>query len=262
MGAALAPIGEGLAGLTRAAVGSIVGSGAGKFAHGIDKATATVRSGRFLYAAGATYTLGLWYWGWRNERVTAGSGTFPIPYLFKGDKIQDGAPDADDPGAVDISPWSGNDPASFGSGTGTQSNPSAGGGAALGRGAGGLGQLPQKGVNGNKTLLVQLGHYAEQAYGLHASEQSSFGGVHPVHVANSLHYKDRAIDASANPVNSATLGHAAAFAHYLVANYLNVMTEVIWNGPSPIFVKNGQIVPASTYAAVLATHKTHVHFAI
>lgn len=259
MGAAIA---EGLAGIGKSAAAGIIGGGAsaagGKFAMGVDKATAIVRSGRFAYGATALYVGGIWYWGWRNQRVSSGGG-FPIPFLYKGGAIQDGAPDA-----VDTSIFSGNDASSSGNGTGTapSADPGISGSAGLGRGSGGLGQIPQKGPNGNKTLLVALGHFAESTYGLHCSEQSSFGGVHPVHVANSYHYKDRAIDAAASPVNSATLGHAAAFAHYLVANYLTTMTEVIWNGPSPIFVKDGKLVPAQVYADVLATHKTHVHFAI
>jgi hypothetical protein len=44
----------------------------------------------------------------------------------------------------------------------------------------------------------RLGKLAQQM-GLHVGENPAFGGVHPVHVANSYHYKDEAIDVSGDP---------------------------------------------------------------
>lgn len=41
--------------------------------------------------------------------------------------------------------------------------------------------------------LVRLGHFL-QSKGFSVSEQSQFGGVHPVHAPNSYHYSDQAID--------------------------------------------------------------------
>jgi hypothetical protein len=43
-----------------------------------------------------------------------------------------------------------------------------------------------------------LGSLAEQM-GLHVGENPAFGGVNPVHVKNSYHYKNEAIDVSGNP---------------------------------------------------------------
>lgn len=46
--------------------------------------------------------------------------------------------------------------------------------------------------------VVQIGKLA-QRLGLHVGENPSFGGVDPVHVPNSFHYKREAIDVSGSP---------------------------------------------------------------
>jgi hypothetical protein len=50
---------------------------------------------------------------------------------------------------------------------------------------------------GPKTV-VQLGRLA-QSMGLHVGENPHFGGVSPVHVPGSFHYKGEAVDVSAAP---------------------------------------------------------------
>jgi hypothetical protein len=65
---------------------------------------------------------------------------------------------------------------------------------------------------GPKTV-VDLGRIAQQRFGLHVGENPHFGGVHPVHVANSFHYKGEAIDVSGDP------GKMRAFAHYVARLY-------------------------------------------
>lgn len=245
-------MGAAVAGVGKQALTAIIGGGVGSRLGGVDAATATVRLGRFVYVAGLGYVLAVWYFGWRNERVESGTGSFPIPLIFKGDKIRDGAPDA-----ADGSPIYGSaDDPSVGAGTGgtTPAQDNAHGGTGN--------QQLAPGVAGNNSLLVRLGHTAQTAFGLAVSENPAFGGVHPVHVQGSYHYLGRAFDAAASPVNSATLGRAGAYAHWVVANYQSHITELIWNGPNPIFIKNGKIVAASVYVDVLATHKTHVHVAI
>jgi Transglycosylase SLT domain len=65
---------------------------------------------------------------------------------------------------------------------------------------------------GPKTV-VELGHLAQQKFGLHVGENPHFGGVHPVHVTNSFHYKGEAIDVSGPP------DRMRAFAHYVASLY-------------------------------------------
>lgn len=58
---------------------------------------------------------------------------------------------------------------------------------------------------GPKTV-VELGKLAQQL-GLHVGENPQFGGVNPVHVKGSYHYKNEAIDVSGDPK---TMAHYAA----------------------------------------------------
>lgn len=239
MGAALAGIGERL---IPALSGAVVGRGS-------DPATATVRVGRFLYIGSITYIAAAWYWGWRNERVAPG-GAFPIPGLYKGGKISDGAADADDSG----------NSASFIStlAPGTSSID-----ASTALGAPPLGGLPPAvggGITGNKTLLLSIGHTAQNAFKLHVSENTAFGGIHPVHVTGSYHYKDRAIDCAAPPPQDATgIAHMGAFAAWVATNYTPHITELFWRGPGWIIIKNGKRVYNRDF---VTGHEDHVHVAI
>lgn len=54
-----------------------------------------------------------------------------------------------------------------------------------------------------------FGRVAQQRYGLHVGENPAFGGVNPVHVQNSYHYRDEAIDVSGDPAKM------RAFANYV-----------------------------------------------
>jgi hypothetical protein len=61
---------------------------------------------------------------------------------------------------------------------------------------------------GPKTV-VELGQLAQQM-GLHVGENPHFGTVHPVHVANSYHYKGEAIDVSGDPARMKAFAHRVA----------------------------------------------------
>lgn len=65
----------------------------------------------------------------------------------------------------------------------------------------------------NQATIIHLGWVAETKFGLHVGEQPHFGKVHQVHVANSNHYKDLAIDVSGDPAQM------AAFAHFVAGSY-------------------------------------------
>lgn len=57
--------------------------------------------------------------------------------------------------------------------------------------------------------VVQLGKLA-QKMGLHVGENPDFGGVAPVHVQNSYHYKGEAIDVSGDPAKMRVYAHRVA----------------------------------------------------
>lgn len=61
---------------------------------------------------------------------------------------------------------------------------------------------------GPKTV-VELGQLAQQM-GLHVGENPHFGGVNPVHVKNSFHYKGEAIDVSGDPAKMQAFAHRVA----------------------------------------------------
>lgn len=235
MGAALLKVGASLAG----SAGLVPRSGA-------DPAITTVKIGRVLYVTSATYIAALWYFGWRNER--AGAFEFPIPGLYKGDVTRPGgATDAGDPGSVtlDATP-----------GTFAQTDPLTPPTQNLQTPAG------RPGIAGGHALLMYLGNMAPK-FGLRATENPNFGGVSPVHVPGSYHYKGRAIDFQATEGPTARgLARLSTFAAWIDRNYRAQMTEIIWAGPGPIAVNNGRSVPSSVYANVWAGHRTHVHIAI
>lgn len=57
--------------------------------------------------------------------------------------------------------------------------------------------------------IVALGKLA-QSMGLHVGENDHFGGVNPVHVANSFHYRNEAIDVSGSPALMRRYAHTVA----------------------------------------------------
>lgn len=61
-------------------------------------------------------------------------------------------------------------------------------------------------VAAGRTTIVELGKIARRL-GLHVGENPHFGGVHPVHVEGSYHYRNQAIDVSGDA------GAMAAYAH-------------------------------------------------
>lgn len=64
-------------------------------------------------------------------------------------------------------------------------------------------------VAAGRSTVVQLGHLAQQM-GLHVGENPHFGGVHPVHVSGSYHYKGQAIDVSGTPQQMRQYAHRVA----------------------------------------------------
>lgn len=64
---------------------------------------------------------------------------------------------------------------------------------------------------GPKTV-VALGRLAERM-GLHVGEHDAFGGVAPVHTANSYHYRNEAIDVSGTPAQMRAYAHRVAQMH-------------------------------------------------
>lgn len=209
---------------------------------GADQTTVIVKIGRVTYIGSVVYIAGLWYWAWRNERVDPGTGKFPIPGIFKGPVSHPGgATDAGDAPSMSL--------------TGSTSAPATSGGGSSAPTVIDASSLPG-GSSGGGTLLVQLGNLGRSKFHVTPTQHPRFGGVTQVHVTGSYHYKGRAIDFIG------PLGNLATWAHFLATAYLPQIKELIWNGPSPIFIKDGKLVPPSVYSDVLASHKTHVHLAI
>lgn len=91
------------------------------------------------------------------------------------------------------------------------------------QGAGGINakngkKVPQGFVSGHKDhvhvaagpkTVIELGHLA-QKMGLHVGENPKFGGVEPVHVSGSYHYKNEAIDVSGPPALMREYAHRVA----------------------------------------------------
>jgi hypothetical protein len=64
-------------------------------------------------------------------------------------------------------------------------------------------------VAAGPNTIISLGKLAQQM-GLHVGENPHFGGVHPVHVNGSYHYKGEAIDVSGDPALMAAYAHRVA----------------------------------------------------
>ena len=101
-----------------------------------------------------------------------------------------------------------------------------------------------------KMSIVGIGKLAQQM-GLHVGENSHFGGVNPVHVKGSYHYKDRAIDVSGDPQKM------ARFARTVQRRYGKSLKELFYNGPGGVNVKNGKRVGKG----FVSGHTDHVHVA-
>lgn len=85
------------------------------------------------------------------------------------------------------------------------------------------------------------------------------------HSPHSLHYVGRAVDlaSTAGPgVDTPALEQIAHDALALVP--LGMISELIWAGPNPVYVKNGaQVNGLAVYGAdVLAAHHNHVHLGV
>jgi hypothetical protein len=75
--------------------------------------------------------------------------------------------------------------------------------------------------------LIDFGHFL-QSRGFRVSENSRFGGVEPVHVRGSDHYKDRAIDVNFAPGTSAREQRAIDAILKYAAQY---GMKYIWRAP-------------------------------
>lgn len=106
------------------------------------------------------------------------------------------------------------------------------------------------------TDIVSIGHLA-QRLGLHVGENEAFGGVNPVHVQGSNHYKEispgvsGAVDVSGDPALM------RKFARIVARRFGPDLEELIWRGAGARTKKNGQHVPKSFYTG----HTDHVHVA-
>lgn len=213
-----------------------------------DSATVVVRVGRGVYVLSASGIALLWYFGWRNQRVNAGTGKFPIPGLNKDPVVSpDGAEDAGIAADVSLPDVTGVAP-----GTGipavNPNVPTVKGATSYG------GRLPPPASpTGNRTFLDYLGHVAQSAFNLNVHENPDFGGVTPVHVTGSYHYRGRAFDASGTPDNE------SRFANWVAQNYGPHITELFWRGKNWVIYKNG--VRQSNFNFV-SGHKDHVHVAV
>lgn len=206
-----------------------------------------------MYVLSAASIALFWYFGWRNQRVHAGTGRFPIPGLNHDPVIQPGG--AEDAGvAADVSLP---DITGVAPGTGIPAvNPNV----PTVKGAQGYGGRipPPASPGGSRPFLDYLGHVAQSAFGLHVGENPDFGGVHPVHVAGSWHYKGRAFDASA-PMTADGKARMSRFANWVAQNYGPHMTELFWRGQNWVIYKNGQRQANFNF---VSGHQDHVHVAI
>lgn len=238
MGAAFAKL-AGSLGPTMGKISRRVGKG--------DPATLIVRLGRFGYAGTATLIIVGWYAGWRNQRTTPGEYSFPFPGLSKVKPTGTvDRPDLEPVNAAKLLSGAGQAIRTVGAAAGS---PFA---AAIGAGIQGAGSLT------GQAGIVNVGKLAQKLGGT-PGEHPAFGGVHPVHAPNSLHNSGRAVDVTFPKPQGMD-----AFANMLVAQYgAQAFTELIWNGPHPVSIKNGRQVPPSFWgASTWANHKDHVHIGI
>jgi hypothetical protein len=96
--------------------------------------------------------------------------------------------------------------------------------------------------------LISLGKIAESRFGLTVGENPWFGGVDPVHVPDSYHYKGLAFDAS-GPADK-----MLAFDHFVARNYGPIVAE-LFHEPG-VNLKNG------AHTSPIGGHSDHVHVAL
>lgn len=112
-------------------------------------------------------------------------------------------------------------------------------------------KVPSSASIGKRALLGVVATHA-RALGLRVGEHPDFGGVDPVHVQGSYHYKGRAIDVSGDT------NRLSRFANQMDRLYGPRLTELFWNGPRPANRKNG----ARRGAGFVSGHTNHVHVAV
>ncbi|HET6570410.1 MAG TPA: hypothetical protein VFG58_02865 [Solirubrobacterales bacterium] len=103
-------------------------------------------------------------------------------------------------------------------------------------------------MNAAEADIVQIGRVAERKFGLRVSENPHFGGVNPVHVADSYHYRALAIDVAGDPKKM------LAFDRYVARRWGPHLAE-LFHEPG-VNLKNGQ--PTSP----IGGHADHVHVAL
>lgn len=120
----------------------------------------------------------------------------------------------------------------------------------------GLNTKPKSKVAGPGRIpsVVYIGHQAEKKFGLHVGENPAFGGVSPVHVSDSYHYRrdakgrGEAIDASGPP------DKMMAFDRWVAQKYGGGVTELFYDPGTSI--KDGQVIGS------IGGHSDHVHVAV
>lgn len=108
-------------------------------------------------------------------------------------------------------------------------------------------------------LLTTIAKHA-QSMGGHVGENPAYGGVRPVHVPTSLHYKKfpgtnvgRAID-----VTFPTPNQMADFANWVAETFGTVVTELFWRGPRWVNIKDGKRQGFN----FVTGHQDHVHVGV
>lgn len=107
---------------------------------------------------------------------------------------------------------------------------------------------PAGGPTGKGAGLYQLALTAQNQFKLTVREFMPFDKVDPVHVPTSLHYRNKAFDASG------TVANMRAFAAY-VAQHDPDIDELYWKGPGTVTIKNGKPINP----ALITGHTDHVH---
>jgi len=85
------------------------------------------------------------------------------------------------------------------------------------------------------------------------------------HSANSLHYSGRAVDLASTDGPGVDTPQLAQIAQDVLARVpLSQISEVIWAGPNPVYVKNGvRVNGLAVYGStVLSEHHNHVHLGV
>lgn len=116
------------------------------------------------------------------------------------------------------------------------------------------GAVPKPKKSGRVPSVVYIGRQAEKKFGLNVGENPAFGGVAPVHVEDSYHYRTdakgrgEAIDVSGAPEKM------MAFDQWVAKKWGKGVTELFYD--PGISIKEGQVIGS------IGGHEDHVHVAV